>query len=58
MSSDNKSCDDINECTLNNGGCSDYCNNLNGTFACSCPIGTILGSDLLTCQRKHFNFNY
>ena len=30
---------DINECDILNGGCSDYCNNTNGSYYCSCPVG-------------------
>ncbi|CAK8671827.1 unnamed protein product [Clavelina lepadiformis] len=30
-------CVDIDECAVNNGGCSDICTNTNGSFVCSCP---------------------
>ena len=50
LSSDNKTCSDINECSINNGGCSDTCTNLEGSFSCSCPIGSTLSSNYLTCE--------
>ena len=28
---------DIDECALNNGGCSHFCTNTDGSFECSCP---------------------
>jgi hypothetical protein len=43
-------CIDINECLINNGRCSHKCINLIGSFECSCPVGMMLGKDLLTCQ--------
>lgn len=33
------SCVDINECAVNNGGCSHKCTNSAGSYACSCPTG-------------------
>ena len=50
LSSDNKTCSDVNECLINNGGCSDNCTNLEGFFSCSCPIGSTLSSNYLTCE--------
>ena len=40
---------DINECTVNNGGCSQMCSNTNGSFLCSCGAGYSLSVDNLTC---------
>ena len=30
---------DINECSMNNGGCSQLCINANGNYSCSCYSG-------------------
>lgn len=48
---------DINECVDNNGGCSDDCINLKGSFKCQCPFGKKLASDKKTCVGKYRN-NY
>ena len=41
---------------MNKGGCSDTCNNTEGSFSCSCPTGKILGADEKTCICKaYFN---
>ena len=44
---------DINECSANNGECSQTCSNTNGSFVCSCMIGYTLSADNLTCNGKH-----
>ena len=36
LSLDKKSCNDIDECLFNNGGCEEICNNLRGSFTCEC----------------------
>ena len=41
---------DINECGVNNGGCSELCANTIGSFVCSCQQGFVLQSDGFTCQ--------
>ena len=30
---------DIDECSINNGGCEKRCLNTPGSFICSCPLG-------------------
>ena len=40
---------DINECTLQNGGCSHGCENSLGAYQCTCPSGLVLGNDLQKC---------
>ena len=40
---------DINECDEGNGGCSDYCDNTQGSFECSCDDGYELESDRRNC---------
>ncbi|CAH3042520.1 unnamed protein product [Porites lobata] len=49
LSSDGKSCLDIDECLTNNGGCSHYCYNIPGSFFCGCPERTTMASNNLTC---------
>lgn len=43
-------CVDINECNLNNGGCSHQCINLPGDHKCTCPEGQFLVNDDQTCD--------
>ena len=43
---------DINECTINNGGCEQTCVNDVGTYNCYCRHGCNLNSDNHTCDGK------
>ena len=45
-------CLDINECDDSNGGCSQKCNNTEGSFNCLCSIGYKLDSDGYNCSGK------
>lgn len=47
---------DINECESNNGGCLQICNNVIGSFACSCSLGFSLSADGRTCLGKVISF--
>ena len=38
LDSDGKKCVDINECAVNNGGCSGNCENTVGSMFCSCQV--------------------
>jgi hypothetical protein len=40
---------DIDECDINNGGCSHNCTNTNGSYSCTCNSGYTLASDQTTC---------
>ena len=42
---------DINECNVLNVGCSHYCNNTDGSYYCSCPVGYDL-IDQNLCKGK------
>ncbi|XP_074652144.1 uncharacterized protein LOC141906735 isoform X2 [Tubulanus polymorphus] len=42
-------CEDINECSTNNGGCQHACINNRGSFKCACKPGYLLQSDGKTC---------
>lgn len=46
-------CVDINECRINNGGCSQDCINSKGSFYCTCSDQYVLGDDGKTCTGKH-----
>ena len=41
---------DINECATNSGGCSQGCNNTDGSFHCFCDDGYDLSDDGRTCR--------
>ncbi|CAD7082561.1 unnamed protein product [Hermetia illucens] len=49
LSTDGHSCVDMDECSVNNGGCSHTCLNTMGRAFCLCPEGWILDSDWKTC---------
>lgn len=40
---------DIDECSLQNGGCDQNCGNTHGSFECSCDRGYLLQNDNKTC---------
>jgi len=41
---------DIDECSVNNGGCGDLiCTNTPGSFECGCPPGLTVATDGITC---------
>ncbi|KAH9498711.1 hypothetical protein Btru_004630, partial [Bulinus truncatus] len=46
----NKTCVDIDECSLNLDGCEQNCENTNGGYHCSCPNGLKLNVDGVTCE--------
>ena len=42
---------DINECSNNNGGCEDVCNNTIGSYSCSCQTnGYNLDANRFSCS--------
>ena len=43
---------DINECNVDNGGCSDVCENSIGSFQCSCFSGFELQENLRNCSGE------
>ena len=43
---------DIDECNIHNGGCNHICQNVPGSFECSCYIGYSLDTDGQTCIGK------
>ncbi|KAG8199879.1 hypothetical protein JTE90_015870 [Oedothorax gibbosus] len=45
---------DINECLVENGGCSNQCINTIGSHECMCPDGMHLSSDGQTCIDSNF----
>lgn len=49
LSQDNHSCEDVDECSNNNGGCSHVCLNTLSRAFCSCPDGWRLDKDWKTC---------
>jgi|GEM_PF-1169238 len=49
LGADGKSCDDVDECATDNGGCAGTCTNTPGAYACACPDGQDLGLDGRLC---------
>ncbi|KAL5011755.1 hypothetical protein ScPMuIL_010306 [Solemya velum] len=49
----NVSCTDIDECSINNGGCDQKCLNFVGGFKCECDSGYIWNDDHHACQDRH-----
>ncbi|XP_034480924.1 uncharacterized protein LOC117786685 [Drosophila innubila] len=43
-------CVDIDECQVNNGGCSHLCENTKGSFKCNCPQGYQLATNTHDCE--------
>ncbi|XP_063229166.1 uncharacterized protein LOC134534612 [Bacillus rossius redtenbacheri] len=50
LSSDNHTCEDVDECAAGTAGCSHTCISTMGRTFCLCPAGYELGSDWKTCQ--------
>ena len=47
-------CLDIDECAVQNGGCSHDCENTPGSYECECPDAELsLAEDNHTCEGKH-----
>jgi len=46
---------DINECQTDNGGCTQTCDNTDGSYQCSCIKGYELTSDNHTCVGMLYN---
>ena len=44
---------DVNECATLNGGCSQICTNIIGSYYCSCSIGYLLSADNRTCNGTY-----
>nr|XP_006816817.1 PREDICTED: uncharacterized protein LOC102807105 [Saccoglossus kowalevskii] len=50
LQTDEHTCDDTNECSINNGGCSHHCLNIESSFFCTCINGYTLQADQRTCR--------
>lgn len=50
LGKDGHSCEDLDECLINNGGCSHECINAFGKVFCNCPLGWELSNDWKSCQ--------
>ena len=44
---------DVDECLTNNGGCTQTCDNIAGSYQCSCWDGYELGNDTHTCTGMY-----
>ncbi len=47
---------DVDECQTDNGGCAQICDNIDGSFLCSCDPGYILGTDNFNCEGIIISF--
>ena len=52
LSSNGRSCLDINECTSGTHNCQQRCININGGFSCDCDSGYQLNFDQNSCSGK------
>lgn len=43
-------CSNVNECLVNNGGCSQTCTDTVGSYLCSCNRGFMLSNDMRNCM--------
>lgn len=43
---------DIDECTIENGGCETFCTNSEGSYDCSCNVGYALMPDMRSCTGR------
>ena len=43
-------CHDVNECAEDNGGCTQECVNIDGSYECRCSVGYFMESDGKTCS--------
>ena len=43
---------DVDECSVNKGGCNQFCHNTYGSYQCSCKNGFKLSADNHTCSGK------
>ena len=50
---ENRILPDINECDNANGGCQQICDNIPGSYVCSCNAGYDLNSDGKTCSGTY-----
>lgn len=49
---------DIDECTIENGGCSEACINTNGSYTCTCTNGYQLGNDGKSCYSMYLPYSW
>ena len=50
---------DINECSIDNGGCTETCVNTNGSYYCTCNAGYTLKQDQHSCKGIYmYTYSY
>ena len=51
-------CDDINECSINDGTCANSCSNYQGGYSCGCQNRAFKVGNRLVCSNKQIPYHF